>query len=61
CPHSRIEERKEAIRYAVRHAGKDDIILIAGKGAEKYQDIMGTKIPYSDEDFVMQLVAEEGI
>ena len=61
CPHSLIEERKEAIRFAVRHAGKDDIVLIAGKGAEKYQDIAGTKIPYSDEDFVMQLVAEEGI
>lgn len=61
CPHSLIEERKEAIRYAVRHAGRDDIILIAGKGAEKYQEIMGKKIPYSDEDFVMQLVAEEGI
>ncbi|MCH5163848.1 MAG: UDP-N-acetylmuramoyl-L-alanyl-D-glutamate--2,6-diaminopimelate ligase [Clostridiales bacterium] len=61
CPHSLIEERKEAIRFAVRHAGKNDIVLIAGKGAEKYQDIAGTKIPYSDEDFVMQLVAEEGI
>ncbi len=61
CPHSLIEERKEAIRFAVRHAGKDDIVLIAGKGAEKYQDIGGVKIPYSDEEFVMQLVAEEGI
>lgn len=61
CPHSLIEERKDAIRFAVRHAGKDDIVLIAGKGAEKYQDIGGVKIPYSDEDFVMQLVAEEGI
>lgn len=61
CPHTLIEERKEAIKYAIRRAGKDDIVLIAGKGAEKYQDIGGIKIPYSDEDFVMQLVAEEGI
>ena len=61
CPHTLIEERKEAIRFAVRNAGKNDIVLIAGKGAEKYQDVGGVKIPYSDEEFVMQLVAEEGI
>ncbi len=60
-PHVLIEERKEAIKYAIEHAGKDDIVLIAGKGAEKYQEICGEKRPYSDEEFVMQLVAEEGI
>lgn len=61
CPHKLIEERKEAIRFAVRKAKKDDIVLIAGKGAEKYQDVCGVKIPYCDEEFVMQLVTEEGI
>lgn len=60
-PHTLIEDRKEAIKFAVKTAKKNDIILIAGKGAEKYQEIRGEKIPYSDEDFVMQLVAEEGI
>ena len=61
CEHTLIVERKDAIGHAVRKAKKNDIVLIAGKGAEKYQEIDGIKIPYCDEDFVMQLVAEEGI
>lgn len=61
CPHILIEDRKSAIKYAVKRAAKDDIVLVAGKGAENYQDIGGVKIPYSDEEFIMSLVAEEGI
>ncbi len=61
CPHRLIKDRKEAIKFAVCSAAKDDIVLIAGKGAENYQEIKGKKIPYSDEEYVMQLVAEEGI
>ena len=41
-------------------AGKDDIVLIAGKGAEKYQEIMGVKQPYNDENYVMELAGEFG-
>ncbi len=43
-----ISNRKEAIKTAARLANKNDIILIAGKGHEKYQDIKGEKLPFDD-------------
>ena len=43
-----ITNRKEAIRAAARLAKKDDIVLIAGKGHEKYQDVKGEKLPFDD-------------
>ncbi len=43
-----ITNRKEAIRAAARLAKKDDIVLIAGKGHEKYQEINGEKHPFDD-------------
>ena len=41
-------DRKAAINYAVNHAAVDDIVLIAGKGHETYQDIGGQKQHFSD-------------
>ena len=38
-----IEDRRKAIRYAMDIAEKDDIIILAGKGHETYQDIAGHK------------------
>ncbi len=43
-----ITNRKEAIKTASRLARKNDIILIAGKGHEKYQDVKGEKLPFDD-------------
>lgn len=43
-----IEDRREAIRAAVALANPQDIILIAGKGHETYQDIQGTKHDFDD-------------
>ena len=43
-----ITNRKEAIKTAVKLAGKNDIILIAGKGHEKYQEVKGEKLPFDD-------------
>ena len=43
-----ITDRILAINYALRRADKNDVIVIAGKGAENYIDVMGEKIPYSD-------------
>ncbi len=43
-----ITNRKEAIRAAARLAKKDDIVLIAGKGHEKYQEINGERHPFDD-------------
>lgn len=45
-----IEDRAAAILSAVKQAAKPDVILVAGKGHEAYQEIKGRKIPFSDAD-----------
>ncbi len=51
----RISDRKEAIRTAVAFAKEGDIILIAGKGHEKYQEINGVKHPFDDFEIVKEI------
>lgn len=43
-----IEAREEAIRAAILEAGARDIVLIAGKGHEDYQEVLGVRRPFSD-------------
>jgi UDP-N-acetylmuramoyl-L-alanyl-D-glutamate--2,6-diaminopimelate ligase len=43
-----IENRKEAIKTAASLAQPGDVILVAGKGHEKYQEIKGIKYPFDD-------------
>jgi UDP-N-acetylmuramoyl-L-alanyl-D-glutamate--2,6-diaminopimelate ligase len=50
-----IADRKEAIKTAVSLARPEDIILIAGKGHEKYQEIKGVKYPFDDKDVVKEM------
>ncbi len=50
-----IADRKEAIRTAVMLATKGDIILIAGKGHETYQEIRGVRHPFDDKEIVLEL------
>ena len=45
-----VEDRATAILLAVKNAAKQDVILLAGKGHEPYQEIKGKKIPFSDAD-----------
>ncbi|RJG05044.1 UDP-N-acetylmuramoyl-L-alanyl-D-glutamate--2,6-diaminopimelate ligase [Noviherbaspirillum cavernae] len=45
-----IEDRAAAILWAVRHAAKQDVVLVAGKGHETYQEIKGKKLPFLDAD-----------
>ena len=45
-----IEDRAAAILSAIKHAAKPDVILLAGKGHEPYQEIKGRKMPFSDAD-----------
>ncbi len=52
----RIADRKEAIRTAVMMAQKDDIILLAGKGHENYQEINGVKNHFDDMETITQLL-----
>jgi len=52
-----IVDRKEAIRTAVMMANNEDIILVAGKGHEKYQDINGVKYPFDDKEILKELLS----
>jgi len=47
-----IVDRKEAIKTAISLAGKEDIVLIAGKGHEKYQEIKGLRNHFDDKEIV---------
>lgn len=49
-PWQAIEDRAAAILSAVKHAARPDVILLAGKGHEPYQEIKGRKMPFSDAD-----------
>ncbi len=53
-----VEDRREAIRMAVMLAKKDDIILVAGKGHEKYQEIKGVKFPFDDKAVLLEAFKE---
>ena len=53
-----IPDRREAIRYAVRHARAGDIILLAGKGHETYEIDREGKHPFCERDIVLQAVTE---
>lgn len=50
-----IADRKEAIKTAISLAQKDDIILIAGKGHEKYQEIKGVKYDFDDKKVLSEM------
>ncbi len=50
-----IADRREAIKTAVSIAKTEDIVLIAGKGHEKYQDIKGVKHPFDDKQVLMEM------
>ena len=50
-----IADRKEAIKTAVSLSGKNDIILLAGKGHEKYQEIAGVKHPFDDKQVLKEM------
>lgn len=56
-----IPNRKEAVRYAIEHAEPGDMITILGLGHESYQEENGIKYPYSDRDYVLQVIEELGI
>ncbi len=50
-----ITDRREAIKTAISLAGKEDIILIAGKGHEKYQEIKGVRNHFDDKEVVRDM------
>ena len=54
-----IVDRKEAIRIASMMAEKGDVILIAGKGHEDYQEIKGVKHHFDDREIVREIFSEQ--
>lgn len=51
-----IEKREDAICYGIKSLNTGDVLLIAGKGAETYQEIMGIKYDYSDYNVIKKLI-----
>jgi len=56
-----VPDRKEAIRYAIKNAKPGDIIILAGKGHEDYQEIRGVKHPMDERRLVLEILKEEGM
>jgi UDP-N-acetylmuramoyl-L-alanyl-D-glutamate--2,6-diaminopimelate ligase len=52
-----IPDRKQAIKTAISMAGPEDIVLIAGKGHEKYQEINGVKHHFDDKEVLQEMFA----
>lgn len=58
CEYVVIENRREAIRYALKIAGAGDVVVLAGKGHETYQEIRGEKHPFDEKVVVRELLEE---
>lgn len=54
-----IVNRKEAIKKAIKMLNKRDILIIAGKGHENYQEINGEKIPFDERKIVKEILGEK--
>ncbi len=54
-----IPDRKEAIAYAIHHGEPGDIIVLAGKGHEDYQEIRGQKYPMDERVLIAEILKED--
>ncbi|SCG97225.1 UDP-N-acetylmuramoyl-L-alanyl-D-glutamate--2%2C6-diaminopimelate ligase [uncultured Clostridium sp.] len=55
-----IIDRKEAIRYVIEHGQPGDVIVLAGKGHEDYQEICGVKHPMDERVLIAEVLEELG-
>lgn len=53
-----IPNRKEAIRYCIEHAQPGDIIVLAGKGHEDYQETRGVKRHFDEREVIAGILKE---
>ena len=56
CSAVRIADRREAVAAALDRAGPHDVVLLAGKGHEDYQEVAGRRLPWSDAGVVAELL-----
>lgn len=56
-----ICDRKEAIAYAIAHGEPGDIIVLAGKGHEDYQEIKGVKYPMDERELIRDILAADSL
>ncbi len=54
-----VPERRRAIFYALESLQAEDVLLIAGKGGEEYQEIMGIKYPFNDQTTVAEFLQKK--
>ena len=54
-----IPDRKEAIAYAIHHGRPGDVIVLAGKGHEDYQEIKGVKYPMDERVLIREILEED--
>ena len=54
-----IPDRKEAIAWAIHHGQPGDVIVLAGKGHEDYQEIKGKKYPMDERVLIQEILAED--
>jgi UDP-N-acetylmuramyl-tripeptide synthetase len=57
-PHYKELDRRLAIAHAIALAQADDIVLLAGKGHEDYQEIKGVRMPLSDADIALEVLGK---
>ena len=60
CDYVVIENRREAIKYAMEHAHADDIIVLAGKGHETYQILNSGTIHFDEREVVRDILNKRG-
>jgi UDP-N-acetylmuramoyl-L-alanyl-D-glutamate--2,6-diaminopimelate ligase len=53
-----IENRREAIENAIKIAKKDDVVIIAGKGHENYQELKDTTIHFDEKEIIADIIKE---
>ena len=54
-----IEDRHEAIKSALKYLNKKNILVILGKGHEKFMDVQGKKVPFNDKSCVLKILSNE--
>ena len=54
-----VENRRDAIKYALTHAEKDDVIILAGKGHETYQILNNGTIHFDEREVIKEILTED--